>query len=528
MTERLRRTPNASLEESSDQGCSRIPAHSALPVNEFIFAGAATVLLTGAAWLIEPITGYQSVALLYLLLVVALGLRVPRGPVFAVAATSALLWNFLFTQPRFTLKMDQFHDVMMFMMFFIVALSMGHLTSRLRRNEISERQRERRTAALYQLAHQAAFATDLETGLRAAVNLIESILAAKTALMLRQSDHTLSMIPHPASSLALTEKEKSVAAWTFGHRMPAGKFTDTLPDSEALHVPLQGRTAVMGVLSVRPEAEEAFGLSERDLLEAFSVLIGLVLEKDHIIQAFKRAEILEASEQLRRALLQSVSHELKTPLSTVQAGIDALARQSDHDQRSESTLREVRVAVRRLHRVINNLLSMTRIESGVIQPNLDWCEITELIQSAIELAGDSIGEYRILIEADPGLPMVKLDQALLEQCLCNLFLNAAANSPPGTAIHVCALVTEEKLILSVLDEGKGIPQKDLTQIFDMFYRGSDAAPGGTGLGLAIVNGFVRAHGGGVRAANRDGGGAEFVLTIPVEIFQPELMETSLD
>jgi two-component system, OmpR family, sensor histidine kinase KdpD len=123
------------------------------------------------------------------------------------------------------------------------------------------------------------------------------------------------------------------------------------------------------------------------------------------------------------------------------------------------------------------------------------------------------------------LPMVKLDQALLEQCLCNLLLNSAASSPAGKKIRIRAQLREDRLILSVLDEGKGIRQDDLTRIFDVFYRGADAAPGGTGLGLAIVDGFVRAHGGTVRAVNRQTGGAEFVITIPVEILRPEIMES---
>jgi two-component system sensor histidine kinase KdpD len=511
--------------EPSNERSATILVRSPLPAHDFFLAGATTLLVTIVALVIEPVTGYQSIALLYLLVVVVLGLRLSRGPVLAVATISAFLWNFLFTEPRFTFFIDGFHDIIMFVMFFVVALAMGHLTSRLRRSEVSERQRERRTAALYELAHQAAFATDLDTGLRAAVNLIESIFAAKAALLLRQTDHTLSTTAHPASSLALSEKEKSVAAWTFSRRMPAGRFTDTLPDSEALHVPLQGRTAVMGVLSVRPPENKSFDIAERDLLEAFAVLIGLVLEKNHIIEAFKHAEILETSEHLRHALLQSVSHELKTPLSAVQAGIDAITRQTDRDEKKQRTLREVQVAVRRLHRVINNLLDMTRIESGVIQPKLDWCDVEELIQAAIDLAGESLNGHQITLDLDSRLPMIKIDQPLLEQCLCNLMLNSAANSPPGTKITIGAQLSEGQLIISVMDEGKGIRHDDRLRIFDAFYRGGDAAPGGTGLGLAIVDGFVRAHGGSVRALNRERGGAEFVISIPVEILRPEIMES---
>ena len=516
-----------SQEHPSKRDMNRGWIRSAPIVDEFLLAGFLILAFTGAAWLVEPFTGYQTVALLYLLLVVLLGLKLSRGPVLTAAATSAALWNFLFVPPHFTFYVQKFHDGIMFIVFIAVALAMGHLTSRLRRSEITERQRERRTAALYELAQQAAFATDLDTGLRAAVNLIESIFAANAALLVRQKDHTLSTTPHAVSSFDLSEIEKGVAEWVFSRHMPAGKFTESFPDADALHLPLQGRTAIMGVLSVRPPPARNFDHVDRDLLEAFAVLIGLVLEKDHIIEAFKHAEILEASEHLRRALLQSVSHELKTPLSAVQAGIDAIARQTAGDEKSQRTLREVQVAVRRLHRVINNLLNMTRIESSVIQPKLEWCDVGELVPAAIELAGESVDEHQIILELDEKTPMVKIDQPLLEQCLCNLLLNSAANSPPGTRIILQACVRQNHLVLSVLDEGKGIAKEDLTRIFETFYRGADAAPGGTGLGLAIVDGFVRAHGGTVRAINRETGGAEFIITIPVEILRPELMEKSL-
>ena len=173
---------------------------SASTINEYFLAGLLLLTFTAGAWLIEPFTGYQTVALLYLLLVVLVGLKLSRGPVLTVAASSAALWNFLFVPPYFTFHVQRFHDGIMFVVFFVVALAMGHLTSRLRRSEIVERQRERRTAALYELAQQAAFATDLVTGLGAAVNLIESIFTAKAALYVRQKDHSLSSRPHAGSS----------------------------------------------------------------------------------------------------------------------------------------------------------------------------------------------------------------------------------------------------------------------------------------------------------------------------------------
>jgi len=507
---------------TKDQAAERFIV-STPPINQFFWAGISAALVTGLSLLIEPITGYRAIALVYLLLVVVVGLKLRRGPVLFVAAISALLWNYLFIPPRFTLHIDQVHDAMMFAMLFVVALAMGHITSRLRLSETAERRRERRTAALYDLAHQAALAPDLDIGLRAAVKLIESLFGAQAVILLRLPDHTLSTTIHPASSFSLSEKERSVAAWAFSHRMPAGKFTDTLPDSEALHLPLQARTAVMGVLSIRSPGR-SFDLAERDLLEAFAALIGTILEKDHFIEAFKRAEIIEASDRLYRSLFDSVSHELKTPLSVVQSGLDALAKEIGGEQKKEVMLREVQSAVQRLRRVISNLLDMTRIEAGVVEPKMDWCDVRDLIDGGVQLAGDALHEHHLVIQADETLPMVKLDQALLEQCLCNILINAVACSQQGTCITIRASRHIDKLVLSVLDEGKGLSESDQAHIFEKFYRASDSQPGGTGLGLSIVKGFIRAHGGSVRAANRETGGAEFQMTIPVETMPPDIAE----
>jgi len=449
-------------------------------------------------------------------LVVVLGAQLSLGPVFGAAALSALLWNFLFIPPHFTFYIGKVPDAMMFAMFFIVALAMGHLTGRLRTSELAERKREQRTAALYELAHQAAFAPELDAGLRAAVAHIESIVEAKAALLLRLPDHTLAKTAHPASSFNLSEKEQSVAAWAFSRRLPAGRFTDTLPDSAALYLPLQARTAVMGVLCVMPVKDRAFDTSERELLEAFAVLIGLLLEKDHIAAALQRAEILETSEHLRRGILDTVSHELKTPLAAVQAGLSALEQQTKNDHAQNETVGEIKIAVRRLSRVISNLLEMTRIEAGVVQAKLDWSDVDEVVEGATELAADALSKCKLTVHIRENLPMVKIDHLLIEQSLANLLVNAASWSGPGTTISVSADVSGGELQLIVSDQGPGIPHAEIAHIFEKFYRGANARPGGTGLGLSIVDGFVRAHGGSVRAANRPEGGAEFQIRLPVE------------
>src|SRR5215470_6539291 len=337
------------------------------PLYEYVIAVISTALVTGASYIVEGVIGYRAIALLYLLLVVVLGMKLRRGPVLLVALSSGLVWDFFFIPTRFTLHITNIEDLMMLAMFFIVAMAMGHLTSELRWSEMAERQRQRRTAALYKLVHQAALAPDLDAGLRAAISLTETLFGVRASLLLRLSDHSLATERHPASSFPLDEKEYRVAEWAFKYQMPAGKFTDNRPESRAMHLPLQADRDVMGVLSILPPSGATFDLAERELLEAFAVLIGTILEKDHLLQSLKHAEILEASERLERALLQSVSHELKTPLSAVHVGIDALVKEIGPTERSQTTLQEIRQALRRLHRVINNLLDMTRIEFGLVR-----------------------------------------------------------------------------------------------------------------------------------------------------------------
>jgi two-component system, OmpR family, sensor histidine kinase KdpD len=383
--------------------------------------------------------------------------------------------------------------------------------------------REQRTAALYELVQQAGLAPDLDNALGAAIDVTESLFGVRAALLLQHPDDTLGEATHLASSFPLDEKEYGVAAWAFAHRIPAGKFTDNLADSKAMHLPLRARTAVLGILSILPPPGTTLDLAERELLEAFAMLIGTILERDRLHQDLKQAEIIKVSERLQRALLQSFSHELKTPLSAVQAGIEAFRREAG-GPRSQAAWSESQKALRRLRRVINNLLDMTRIESGVIHPNLDWCDVAELIQAAADLAADGVGETPVAIELDANVPLIRVDQPLLEQCLCNLLLNASASSAPGAKVVIRARVADGQLFLSVLDEGSGISEADLPRIFGAFQRGAAATPGGTGLGLAIVEGFVLAHGGSVSAANRPSGGAEFTMKIPVETLRPEVLE----
>ena len=221
-------------------GTQQFNGSSAL-IREYAAAIALTALVTIASLILEPLAGHAAVSSLYLLLVVVAGLKFKRGPVLFVAATSALAWYTVFIPPRFAFHIGTLEDAMIFTTFFAVAMAMGHLTSRLRMKEVAERNRERRTAVLYELVQQAGLAPDLDHGLSAAIRLTEQLFGVRAALLLRRPDDTMAEQTFSTSSFSLDAKERSAAEWAFRHRAPAGKFTETLPDAQAMHLPLQRR-----------------------------------------------------------------------------------------------------------------------------------------------------------------------------------------------------------------------------------------------------------------------------------------------
>jgi two-component system sensor histidine kinase KdpD len=219
---------------------------------------------------------------------------------------------------------------------------------------------------------------------------------------------------------------------------------------------------------------------------------------------------------LSKTLLNSVSHEIRTPIAVIgnAAGNLCETQRGALNPFQQAMVGEIQEACKRLNRLIGNLLNMTRLESGHVKPNLDWCDVADLIQATVKEIERDMGRHRISIHVAPGLPLVRMDFVLMQQALTNLLLNAAVHTPPATTVQVHAAVEPGFLLLSVSDDGPGLPAEAVPYIFDKFYRAPSAPAGGTGLGLAIVKGFVEAQGGQVRAENKPAGGARFTIRLP--------------
>jgi two-component system sensor histidine kinase KdpD len=465
----------------------------------------AVTLVTFGSWFLQRVTGYWAIGQLYLLLVVLLALVMNRWAVLLVAALSAMVWHYLFIPPLFSFRFTQVHDLMMFLMYFIVALAMGHFTNQLRVREAAERQRERRASALNRLLESVTASTSLADGLGRAVKEVDALFVAHTAILLDGA-------PHPASTFQPDAKELAVAMWALDREQIAGRFTDTLPDAAAMYLPLRK----LGVMGVRFEERTTLTMNERDLLETFAGQIAVMTESYRFIENAQQARITEESDRLHRTLLDSVSHELKTPLAVIRAATEGLATQLDNVPLGKTFLDEIYSANRRLERIVTNLLDITRIESGRTPLNLEWSDAHDLLESAADQLSNEISRERIQIRVPEGMPLVRLDFGLMEQALCNLLINAVQHSPAGSPVELTAQLDAGTLVLSVRDHGTGLAAGDEKKVFEKFYRGADQPTGGTGLGLSIVQGIARAHRGEVAAANHPSGGAIFTFRLPVE------------
>jgi len=482
------RRPRESLEERLARA----------PWTGFGIALAIAAGVTGFSLSIFGYTGYSAVALFYLLAVVLAGMRLRRGPTLFLAALSALLWNFLFVPPRFTFYIGQFQDVMMFCAYFVIALVIGHLATQLREREQSERRREERATALYRLTRTLAASRNLDEALPKVLLLIRNSFQAEAGVWL-PDDAGLSR--HPASTFAASTKDESVAIWTFQKKQSAGRSTDTLPDAEALHIPLVTGDRAEGVLTVRLATPPT--LEQRELLEAFAAQLALFLNKERALLESREAQVARQSQKLQKTLFDSVSHELKTPLAAMSAAL----------QQPQPDGAELQQAVQRLTRTVDHLLDATRLESGLLQPVREWCDPGELLREAVVLAGLKDEAVRISVAKD--LPVVFVDAHLIEQALAALLSNAAAHGISERPIEASAARDDSTLVFSVADHGPGLGPGEESKVFEKFYRGPGTPAGGLGLGLSIARQLVEAHSGQIVAQNRGEGGARFSIRLPI-------------
>ena len=449
---------------------------------------------------------------LFAIMIAALG---GRGPGIAAAGCAVAAYDFCFVPPHGTFAVDDLRNLVTFAVMFTLGTAMGSLVARLRHAEAASRQRERRTSTLLAFTAAAARASDVADIAAAVVSHIEDGLAAPATVLLAASDGALSA----AAGLApLAPQELAVARWAQDHRRPAGRGTETQPAARLLAVPLWvGTDGSAGVVAVQIErARRRIDLEGRVLLEAIARQAGVAIARLGLAAEAREAELRARAEELRSALLSTVSHDLRTPLAIITGTATAL--RDDSPALTPGQLESLDTIVdeaRRLSNILTNLLAITRVESGA-ELHPDWVPVEELVGPALErseavLAGRDV---QIDLAADIG---VVVDPILIEQLLLNLLENAAKHTPPATPIELRAFREAGGVAIEISDRGPGLPAGPEDQVFEKFYRGPEARharAAGAGLGLAVCRGIANAHGGTIEARRRPGGGASFHVWLP--------------
>lgn len=485
---------------------------------QYLWALAVVGIVTAADLLLYnalPWLGYQAVGLTELLAVLLIAIYIGRGPALLAAAASAISWNFLFIDPRFTFEITQIQDIILFFLYFIIAIFTGNLTARIRTQARQARYNADRATALYTLAHETATAVHMDDVLKTAVAQIGRVFDAQVAILLPKGGK-LERQPHHSGTLTIDEKDYSVALWVYEHGKPAGRYTDTLALASAQYHPLRTPTRTVGVIGICTRQDERLSFDQEVLLETFITQVALVIEREMLDEAAEQSAMLRESERLYTTLLNSISHELRTPIATIKGAASSLidAATGTNEQARAELTKDIQSAADRLNRLVENLLDMSRLESGRLRLKRDWCDMSDIIGVAVKRVDYCAGSHPIQIEIEPNLPLIQVDFVLIEQVIVNLLDNACNYTPPGTTIHIRARSSPQLVEVTITDQGPGIPPELIERVFDKFYRLPGTATGGTGLGLSISRGLVEAHGGTLTAVNLPEGGARFILRLP--------------
>jgi K+-sensing histidine kinase KdpD len=491
-------------------------------IRNYILATLIVFLSAGICFVFTGYIGYQSVSFILLFVVSILSIFMGIGPIMLASTLSALIWNFFFIPPRFTINIEKTEDALMLGMFFIIALVNGILTSRVRKQEELAREREARTSALYQLTRELSGSAGLDDLAGIAVRNIKSNFGIIVILLIRDNFNNLVAIPGNQGSGCLSPDELMIADRVHRESVKAGRFTERPGNTSFTFYPLPGNTLKPGVMAVRHP--ENFTGNNDDFWDNFVRQISSAAERELLNDLAMRARFLDESDKLYKTLFNSISHELRIPVAAIMSASESLTSTKHPEDIRNELSDEIFKASARLNRLIENLLNMSRLESGHISPKPDWCDINDLINKAANDLADELRPFELLITVSENMPLVKIDFGLIENVLYNLLYNSTLYASGSSVLQVTASYENGNMILEVLDQGPGFDEREIPLIFNKFFRGAGSVTGGTGLGLSIARGFIEAHKGNIRAENRETGGARFVITIPSERPDMEIKE----
>lgn len=501
---------------------------------EYARAAAILALATAVALPFRGRINTIDVAMLYLLAVVAVATLSRRGPALLACVLAIAAFDYLFVPPYYTFDVHDADYLFTFGVMFVVALLMTGLTGRIREQAREASERQRRTAALYELDQELVGATAQAEVVSIAERHIGGAGGGTARFVLTDREGTPPAEPSwPCDGMFESVPVRVAAAWVHQSGAVAGLGTTHCGEAEALVCPVRTAGHRFGVVALLPQpAGRLPSVEEAETVEALAGQTALVLERVALHEQHEAARAEVEAERLRTSLLSSLSHDLRTPLGTIEGAASSLLASDppeDADALPAEARRELADTIleesRRMTRLVSNLLDMVRVETGSLAVRKSWQPIEEVLGVTLIRLEEGLREHPVEVHLPTDLPLVPIDEVLVEQVFVNLLENAARYTPPGTPLDVAAWRDEAAVVVEVADRGPGLPAGGEELVFRKFYR-ADGTPGGSGaggagLGLTICRGIVTAHGGRIWAEPRPGGGSAFRFTLPLDGGPPE-------
>jgi two-component system sensor histidine kinase KdpD len=482
--------------------------------------GAGLVLLATLLGLpLRPFINPTNLVMLYLVTVMVAAVWLGRRPAIVASFLSVIAFDVIFVLPYHTLVVADAEYLLTFAGLLAVGVVISTLAARAQEQAQAARRREAQTVALYELSQRLATVSGVAEIAQTTVNHVQVTFNSPAAIFLPDGRGEQLILQATTSNFELEPDGAAVADWAFRHGQPAGRYTDTLTGVGGFYLPLRTSDQVTGVIAIKFPADYKSSLAseQRHLLNSFSSQVALALERARLAEQARRAQLLEETEKLQTTLLNSISHDLRTPLASITGALSSLL--DDADLLSAAAQHDlVHTAweqALRLNRLVGNLLDMTRLESGAMKVVCQPYDVEELVGATLAQMPNRL-QGRIVKRMIPtDLPPVAIDLTLMIQALMNLVDNALKYAPPDEPIEIEAYQEEQTVIIVVKDRGPGLPETELAHIFTKFFRLSPGGVSGTGLGLSIAKGIVEAHDGRIWAQNRPGGGAVFLMALPL-------------
>ncbi|MCK9376118.1 MAG: DUF4118 domain-containing protein [Syntrophobacterales bacterium] len=486
-------------------------------LKEYLLGAGGVALCTGLGFALFPHLALRNLAMIYLLTVVILSSFLSWGPALFSSFFSVATFAFFFVPKYYSFAIADTESAITLLIMLLVSTLVSGLTTRVRHQARVARQQERQTAALYEMSQNLTAIDSLEELLHVAMEQISRIFDSHVTILMPDTAGKLQV--RAGQPLAAEDvREGMVGNWVFKHGHMAGAGTGTLSAVKGIYLPLSASQHVIGVL--RLETSQPERIVEADslrLLEALGTQVALAIERENLSHQAELARFEIEAERMRNALLSSVSHDLRTPLTVIAGSASSLleGEQSLDPVTKHELAQSIYEEAKRLDRLVYNLLEMSRLQSGEIKFHQEWHVLEEVIGCALAQLDTQMHEHPVSISLPTDLPLVQIDGLLMERVVINLLENAMKYTPPGTPIEISGRVQGQELLVTIADGGPGLPAGQEERIFEKFYQVAPGSARGAGLGLTICRSIVEFHGGRIWAANRPEGGAVFSFTIPL-------------